>query len=272
MKLQLRAAAIVLAVVVAFPSTKVVAQDVSQATLRGRITTDSGRTPLEGVEVTIGGLGRSTRTSADGRYSLASLPNELIVVLVRHPGFGPVRDSVTLQRGVETERNFELGRLTTTLAGVEVTGERLNVALRDFERRRKGSGKFMVKADIERTGAQSFESLVRSHIGGFTLVRIRNRGMAVVGRRAIDLSLTGPRTGMDGTPDRCYSQIFVNGQRVYAYQSPPTAPPTLDEFDVTKIVALEFYRGAAETPTEFSGPSAACGTVAIWTHLPEPSR
>lgn len=267
-KLSQAVAYVTLAVLGGF-AAEVSAQE--SATLRGRVTTDSGQTPLEGVEVVIEGSGRATRSDVQGRYLLTLPPSDLAFVLVRHPGFGPVRDSLRLRAGAEVARDFDLVRLRTTLAGVEVTGERLNIALRDFERRRTGSGKFMVRSEIERTGAQTFESLVRAHIGGFSLVRIPNRGMAIVGRRGNEISLSGGGRSFDNVPDRCYSQIFVNGQRLYAYQRPPSAPPTLDEFDVTRIVALEFYRGAAETPTEFSGPSAACGTVAIWTHLPDPS-
>ena len=169
---------------------------------------------------------------------------------------------------------MSLVRLPTTLAAVEVVeaAEAPNPALRDFERRSKGTGKFLRRADIERLGTKSLESVIRSHIGGFSLVRLPNGGMAVAGKRGNELSLS-PRPGREpGLADRCYSQVFVNGQRLYAYQSPPSMPPRLDDFDIDRIVAIEFYRGPAETPSEFSGPSAACGTVAIWAYIMEPGR
>lgn len=261
-----------LALVVAAPV--LAAQDVAPATLRGRVTTDTGRRALEGVEIRVEARTTAARSGAGGRFVL-SIPNGgPITVLVRHPGFRPVLDSVALEPGAELERNFELTPLPTSLAAVEIREEGgiAGAALRDFERRRKGSGKFLVQADIERIGTKSLESLIRSHIGGFSLVRLPNGGMAVAGKRGNELSLTNRPPREPGLPDRCYAQVFVNGQRLYAYQSPPSMPPRLDDFDLDRIVALEFYRGPAETPTEFSGPSAACGTIAIWSHLASLSR
>ena len=249
------------------------AQDALQTIIRGRVTTDSARRALRGVEILLEGGSTVARTGEDGRFTLSTSAPGLITVLVRHPGFRPVRDSIRFEAGTALERDFSLVPVPTTLANVEIReeGGLANAALRDFDRRRKGTGKFLVRADIERIGTKSLESLIRAHIGGFSLVRLPNGGMAVAGKRGNELSLTNRPAREPGLPDRCYAQVFVNGQRLYAYQSPPSMPPRLDDFDIERIVALEFYRGPAETPTEFSGPSAACGTIAIWTHLASPS-
>ena len=156
------------------------AQDVATwtSTLRGRITTDGGRRTLEGVEIRVEGRATVARSGAGGRFVL-SIPNGgPITVFVRHPGFRPVLDSVAIESGEELERNFELTPLPTSLAAVEIREEGgiAGAALRDFERRRKGSGKFLVQADIERIGTKSLESLIRSHIGGFSLVRLPTAG------------------------------------------------------------------------------------------------
>lgn len=154
---------------------------VPNATVRGTVATDSGRRALEGVEVLIEERSLVVRSGSDGRYRLQVPDTGVVVLLVRHPGYSPVRDTVRLQRSVEVERNFVLVAVPTVLAGVEVRekGGVGNVALRDFERRRKGTGKFLVQADIERIGTKSLESLIRGHIGGFSLVRLPNGGTAV---------------------------------------------------------------------------------------------
>jgi hypothetical protein len=48
-------------------------------------------------------------------------------------------------------------------------------------------------------------------------------------------------------------------------------------FDLTSIpashlLAVEVFRGPAETPARFTGPFASCGVIAIWTtqRLPPP--
>lgn len=242
--------------------------------LRGQITTDSGTRPLPEVEITLENRNLTTRADAHGRFSFASLAPGAVVVLIRHPGFRPLRDSLHVEPGANVERTFDLTRVPTTLAGVEVreTGGITALALRDFERRRKGSGKFLVQDDIRRLGTTSLESLIRARIGGFSFVKLPNGGVGLAGRRGNELTLAPRPPREPGLADRCYAQVFVNGQRVYAYSSPPAMPPRLDHFDVDRIVALEFYRGPAETPTEFSGPSAACGTIAIWTDMATTER
>lgn len=142
------------------------------------------------------------------------------------------------------------------------------MGFRDFERRSLGSGRFLRRADIEAIGAKTLESIIRSRIPGFAFVRLPNGGVALAGRRGNEFSLVRRPSREEGLADRCYSQVFVNGQRLYAYSAPPSMPPRLDDFDPAEIIAIEFCRGPAETPTEFSGPSAACGTVAIWTGPP----
>ncbi len=249
------------------------AQDAARATIHGRVTTDSGQRLLAGVEILVEGSAAAVRSGQDGRFILSASVAGPVMVLVRHPGFRPLRDSIHVEGSAAVERNFDLVPLATKLAGVEVReeGGLTNAAFRDFDRRRKGTGKFLVQADIERIGTKSLESLIRGHIGGFSLVRLPNGGVAVAGKRRNELSLTNRPAREPGLPDRCYAEVFVNGQRFYAYQSPPSMPPRLDDFDLERIVALEFYRGPAETPTEFSGPSAACGTIAIWTHVATPT-
>jgi hypothetical protein len=60
-------------------------------------------------------------------------------------------------------------------------------------------------------------------------------------------------------------QVFVDGAKVW-YPSPsqPNPPPDMEEFRASEIAGVEIYRGAAETPLEFSGPTASCGTIVIW--------
>lgn len=43
------------------------------------------------------------------------------------------------------------------------------------------------------------------------------------------------------------------------------APPVIDQFSAVELDAIEVYRGASETPIEFGGRGAGCGTVLLWT-------
>lgn len=238
----------------------------------GRVLDASDRRALPGVQVTAGT--RSVRTDSTGSFRLLTTDTALVVLQLRAPGYRARSDTLNPLTYAGAPLELLLERTAQTLAEVEVRAksEIVAVELRDFERRSAGSGKFLRRADIEAIGAQTLESLIRSRIPGFSLVRLPNGGVAVAGRRGNELSLVKRPPREEGLADRCYSQVFVNGQRIYAYSAPPSMPPRLDDFDPARIVALEFYRGPAETPTEFSGPSAACGTIAVWTHLAVDSR
>ncbi len=67
-----------------------------------------------------------------------------------------------------------------------------------------------------------------------------------------------------GAHAACYAQVILDGVRVYQ--------PEKDErlFDVNTISpterqAVEFVPGPAETPAEYGGTGASCGTLVLWT-------
>lgn len=259
---------------VAMGASAALAQPSKGRVIHGRVVDVRDGSGLPSVEVLERRTGRSVRTDSTGVFRMVLDATDRLILLVRAPGYRPVEDTLTLATYGGESRLISLDRAPQSLSEVEIT-ERGGVditGLRDFERRSVGSGRFLRRADIEAVGARSLESIIRSRIPGFAFVRLPNGGVALAGRRSNELSLVKRPPREEGLADRCYSQVFVNGQRLYAYSAPPSMPPRLDDFDPVEIVALEFYRGPAETPTEFSGPSAACGTVAIWTQLPTQSK
>lgn len=254
----------------ALSASTTLAQSPTERVIHGRVVDVRDGSGLPGVEVLERQAGRSVRTDPAGAFRLVVDATDRLILLVRAPGYRPAEDTLLLATYAGESRLIALDRAAQSLSEVEIRerGGVGNTGLRDFDRRSLGSGRFLRRADIEAIGARSLESIIRSRIPGFAFVRLPNGGVAIAGRRSNELSLVKRPPREEGLADRCYSQVFVNGQRLYAYSAPPSMPPRLDDFDPAEIVALEFYRGPAETPTEFSGPSAACGTVAIWTQLP----
>jgi outer membrane receptor for Fe3+-dicitrate len=61
----------------------------------------------------------------------------------------------------------------------------------------------------------------------------------------------------------CYYQIYIDGVRVYTPDS--GEPPDLDTFRPNDFDAVEIYRGLAETPPQYGGTGASCGTVLFWS-------
>jgi hypothetical protein len=195
-----------------------------------------------------------------------------VTLRVRHPKFGASEQAVRVAptdtldlRVVLTPLAPEMPVLPTVAisATADVGSSPL---LNDFRRRRQNNnGTFLTAADIQKIGSQSLRSLAQGHVGGFDLLRHPSgMGTAFGSRRA-----PAPRRLVQNgpAPNECYSNVWVNGQLVY-YTSPIRQdPPRLEDFELSRITALEFYRGAAETPLELNAMSAACGTVVLWVDL-----
>lgn len=237
-----------------------------RGSLSGRVVAnDSSGAPLADAEIWIAGTTRSSRTSATGNFQFDDLPLGNVALQVRHLGFAPSQRVVTLGAAGGDTLTVRLSPLATLLPTVAVTAsaEPMRIGMREFEsRRRVGFGHFADAKDIERTRAHSLSSIVMTIAGGLVLVRVNNRGFtgggyAVASRRYRNLSSTDP----------CFSQVFLNGTRVYPEMSGDAreTPFALDQLPLDDVVGIEVYKAASETPLQFTGPAAACGTVVIWT-------
>jgi hypothetical protein len=178
-----------------------------------------------------------------------------------------LEDTVRVVADSALELRYRLTPIPVPLAPVTIVADsvvELSPLMADFRRRRAGkTGKFLTRAEIAKIGSQSLASLVRGHIGGFDIVRHPSgMGSVVASRRA-----AGPKSFTRGgsSANECYSNVWINGQLIYHANA--GNPPRLEDFDVTHLNGLEFYRGAAETPLEFNTMSAACGTLVIWMDL-----
>jgi len=225
---------------------------------------------LPDVEVTLGGGRMGTRTDATGRAVFESLAPGSYVVSFRRIGFAPYSRAVTLASGEVAELQVDLQSIATLLAPVVITATEndISVSMREFEARRAtGFGKFITPKEIESFGGLAVSSLIMGKVPGFTLVRIASRGFispgyAVASRRFQQLGKMQTVPNATANDATCFSQVFLNGGRV---SKGGDEFFNIDDFKPGDVKAMEFYRGPAETPVQFGGPSAACGTVVIWT-------
>jgi hypothetical protein len=258
-----------LALVFALSAVSPLGAQARGAVFHGRVTTDSGRTPVEGVEVLFSE--RSIRSDSAGRYRLFELPAGTYSVLVRHPRFRPITGDVALADGDSILWNFDLVPVNMALDPVVVRGRGDALGhprLVDFQRRKETThGKFLTGEEIERIGAQTLESVIRTRIPGFSFVKLPNGSTGLAGKRSGELTMQPRAARVAGLPDRCYVQVYVNGQLIYRYRPPPDMPPSLEDFHPKVIQAIEFYRGAADTPPELNGTGSSCGTMVIWTDV-----
>ena len=237
----------------------------AQAAVVGRVITDSSGAPVAGAEVAVVTLGRSARSDAVGRFRL-DLPAGAHTVVVRRIGFRQLALPVELGAGDSLEVDVALSATVQTLTAVAVEGEANRGRIAAFEERRaSGFGAFLGRDDLAEREHSRLSDVLRSH-PGIRLVPLFSGGHAVANGR-----FSGSIEPM--RPQECYMAIYLDGVRIYSPgDADPTAHPNdkgkgpdIDRYMVNGIEALEVYRGPAETPPEFLGSNAACGTVVIWT-------
>jgi hypothetical protein len=189
-------------------------------------------------------------TAENGTFLFTGVQPGAATVLVRRIGFQADSVAVTLRAEGNTPLTLRLVTVPQALAPVVVrSGPAVRPGpLADFyQRRSKGQGRFITRADIERRNPLYTSDLLRT-VPGLSLSR--GRGLNEVRLR--------------GAP--CAPEVFVDGT--------PLGPAPLDFDAITPntIEGIEIYSGAASVPVQFSRVfgRTACGTVLVWTREGEP--
>ncbi len=241
--------------------------EAQRSVIRGRVVVlDSLGAPLAATDVGIAALGRGTRTGEDGSFVLDALPAGTHELYARRLGHSPLSRRVTLAGEADTVTILlTLSPMAVGLAQVEVREQATAPAapaLRAFERERalSNGGAFIGDSILARLEHSSMSNVLR-RIPGAMIVRYpSSRGAYnVIGSRRGSVSIRG------GNPV-CLFQIYVDGQRRFAPASVNVEPPPdVDEFKVADYEAIEIYRGAAQTPMQYSGTGNPCGTILFWS-------
>ncbi len=79
---------------------------------------------LEGVRVTLPGLGLTAFTDSTGRYTFSDLPAGIHAVVATYTGLDPVKHEVNVATGQTAKRDFELTTGVYKLEAFKVAGER----------------------------------------------------------------------------------------------------------------------------------------------------
>jgi Carboxypeptidase regulatory-like domain/TonB-dependent Receptor Plug Domain len=217
--------------------------------------------PLAGVTVVNLLDGKALTTDTTGAFRFERLPVGIIRFLIRAPGFPQQGLVLALAESERMERKVELdstaaariadeappqrptGAQGQMLAPVLVSEEAsLGVRFSAFERRRKtGAGQYLVRADVEKMGANNLQDAVRN-------LRGVNLDCSTGG--------SGCQIRMARAPMRCSPEYIVDEVVDNAFG------PTVS---VRDIEGIEVYTGPADVPGEYAGRNAGCGVVVIWT-------
>jgi Carboxypeptidase regulatory-like domain/TonB-dependent Receptor Plug Domain len=239
-------------------ATDTVAAQRASGRLNGAVVDKATGQPVAGAVVVSLLDGKSMTTDTSGSYHFEKLPVGIVRFLVKASGFPQQALIVALAQGEAMERLVEMdstaaaaaakaeeapaGPRPQQLALVKVEeAPSLGPRYANFERRKKtGAGHYLVKEEIERSGASNLQDAVRG---------LRGVTMDCGGGRGCNIRMV--RAPMQCPPEYVVDDFVDN---VFG----PTIP-------VRDIEAIEVYTGPADVPGEYAGRNAGCGVIVIWT-------
>jgi hypothetical protein len=225
--------------------------------MRGRVVDKTSAEPVGKAQITYVAGKVSVTTDSLGHFAFTALPYGSLTFMIRAAAYPPTQFVVDLRPGQNFERTIVMDSATVTVANsvptlpaVAVNADKpvINRRLADFERRRStGSGQYLTRADIERSGAYNLQAAVRGLRG---VVYECGGGSSCFVRMA--------RAPMQCLPD------YVVDERVNNTFGPTTP--------IRDIEAIEVYTGPGDVAGEFAGANAGCGVIVIWTKSGPPRR
>ena len=220
------------------------AESDSLAVLTGQVVSAMTGGPLQDARVVLKGSGHGAFTDASGRFTIPDVPAGRDTVQVGLIGFAEQEVPLTLQPDRVTRVTLMLSETVLRVEdiSVEVEGrEEIGKLSGFYDRMKRGIGHYITPEEIEDLHAQNTSDYLRGVPG----VQV---GAYRMGRA--DVRIT--RAKLD-----CRPVYYLDG--ILNRSLHP------DELNRDDILAIEVYRGASETPPQFSFTGSGCGTILIWT-------
>jgi hypothetical protein len=264
------------------------------ATVIGRVTTDSGRRAISYADIRIPELEQLVRADSAGVFRIEQLVPGTYVVIAESPGFRARRASVTLVAGETSVQDFVLAKSTHLLATVSVRAKappRVSPKMLDFERRRRrGLGRFVTRAELERVPGRQLEAVLRAAAAGTQFVKTPHGQTWLVSGRQAATNMGLLDNNDPGAPRNtvCYAQVVLDGAVISSTTAPRAPrihtggdgrggvsprsqvqggddPLDLNQFFSDQLEGVEYYPDATTTPMQYRTPAAVCGTLILWT-------
>lgn len=213
-------------------------------TITGMVLASGTQAPLNGAEVLIAALNRSSVTDAAGGFRLSNLPAGAHRVLIRAIGFEPLEYDTVVRAGDSTQIRvtMNLSSVRLPMVTVEERGRAMRPALQALaERKRIGLGAIYDGADLEEFRGRTLVDLLRRHV--------TVRGSTLYSRR-------GPFSLSELD---CPIQVIWDGMLVSRFNLRIDAP------ELESLGGIEFYAGGATVPPEFNRGDGRCGVLVLWT-------
>jgi hypothetical protein len=266
----------------------------SASALTGRIV-DTAGAPIVGARVRVPQLERIRPVDSTGRYALDGLPTGRVTIVGEAPGFAGKRAEVTIGTNGTVEQDFTLVPNAHVLANVVVrarTRRQLPLRLHEFElRRTRGAGRFLGPDDLVKFNGRPLSDALKTVMAGARFERNAVGEMIIVSSRSLNPFSIGGSAQQRANIKPCGIQIWQDG----ALLSDPNlslevieGPRTQGghdtystrkigadhDYDISSLLAndhaaVEYYADLASTPPGFRTGTLTCGTLVLWTRMPE---
>jgi hypothetical protein len=213
------------------------------ATIKGRVIDSELGEPIADATVRVRPGGDPITTDSSGAFEVTGIRPGQVEVAVQAVGFQSRSWKFTVQEGQTITRDFSIDFTGDKLPEIEVTARVVKLAPRyaDFERRReRGVGAFLRWDEIKKKNFNTVGQAMKSIRG----IRLD------CNQREFECFIRMART------PNCSPSWYVDGVRVTSFH---------ENTPIRDVYGLEIYRGPGEVPGEFTGSSAGCGVLVVWT-------
>jgi hypothetical protein len=238
----------------------------------GIVTVLGSERPVGGASATLEATPRVAASDSAGRYRITGVPPGDYVLTVRRIGFESVSARISVAAGAEVNADVELQpSVPTQLEEVRVVADSQRwgkLAAMEHRRSINAGGTFITSAELDSAAGRSLPSVLAKKLPGARITVYGRTGGALLssGRGRTSERMLPPADPIDPrSPRGCWAQVYLDGVRIYSIKHGGMAVPDLRDYRVETLAAVEYYAGEAQTPSEFAGEGASCGTIVLWT-------
>ncbi len=216
------------------------------ATIHG-VVRDAGKAPLVGANIDVDGIAAQSKTDANGRFTVMSVPTGSRTIAIRSLGYAPLFQPIAVLENNNEE--IQVDMLATSLRSVNINAKNVSPLQLDFEqRRREGFGVFkdsieIVKHTNIRAVFQAIPSLVTT--GKDT--------------QSFYLYTPGQSLSTNNPAGGCPANVYIDGK--------PSDTIVLGTLSKEQIAAIEIYIRQEMAPAKYLMLTNNCGVVLVWTKL-----
>jgi hypothetical protein len=231
----------------------------SHSVLMGTVAGVDSTRFLPGAEVVIAKLRRHVRTDSAGVFRMERIPAGTHAIQVRQKGYALLDTTLSFTGRDTLASEF-------VLADASDTVDATSMKMLEFERHRaKSMGWFITREQLENEYDRPLSEVLAHRIPGLRAIpNQRGSGAAMASGRGPGAQ--SQVSSGDGYSPACYTQLFVDGTRVFAAGS-GMYPVSIDEWRTSDIEGIEYYPAVQQTPPEYAGMGSLCGTLSLWLRV-----